>query len=85
MLDCQRTVSLLSDYLDAEEGVQWRRNVEEHLGGARGCNVVFDSTRLRLLLTGNGKTFVIPPKALARCVSALSTRLPLKLPGDCIR
>jgi anti-sigma factor RsiW len=60
MVRCKTIISHLSEYVDGEASPELRRAIEQHLRYCRRCNIVYDSTRKMLLITGDERTFEVP-------------------------
>ncbi|MDE2466372.1 MAG: zf-HC2 domain-containing protein [Alphaproteobacteria bacterium] len=60
MVSCKTIIAHLSEYLDGEATPEMRQTIERHLRGCHRCNVVYDSTRKMLIITGDERIFEVP-------------------------
>ena len=60
MLNCREVLRELESYLDDSAAVEVKKDLEEHLGHCRHCQVVMDSTRHTLKIIADCKTFELP-------------------------
>ena len=60
MVSCKTIVANLSEYLDGDASPEMRQKIEKHLRSCHRCTAVYDSTRKRLVITGDERVFELP-------------------------
>ncbi|MGC8759702.1 MAG: zf-HC2 domain-containing protein [Bryobacteraceae bacterium] len=61
MVTCRQVAAELSNLISEEVDPRLRREIENHLRHCRRCSVLLDSVRKVLIITGDERTFELPP------------------------
>ena len=60
MVNCQRVLQELSNYIDNEVNAALREQIENHLKSCRRCSVVLDTTRKTVLIYSDEGVLEVP-------------------------
>ena len=81
MLNCEKVLLEISNYLDGNLGEDLKRDLETHIRMCRHCKVVFDTTRKTIELYCDGKLFVLPDDVRTRLHESLRQKWQTKQNG----
>jgi predicted anti-sigma-YlaC factor YlaD len=65
----------LGNYLDDQVAMELRRQLDEHLGHCRTCQVVYDSAQKTLRIVTDSQVFDVPPGVAESLVSRIMSRI----------
>jgi hypothetical protein len=75
MVSCKKLADNLSLYIADEVSMELRLEIERHLSYCRRCEVLLDSVRKVLIISGDERTFEIPAGYEERLHSFLDQHL----------
>jgi anti-sigma factor RsiW len=74
-LNCKDVVKQLSDYLDGELDPALRRELSQHLGECKECDLVVNQTKLTVEIFCDAEMVELPQQVSARLHEALRRKL----------
>ena len=75
MINCQKLLVELSDYLDGELDCAFRQELEFHLKACPQCCVIVDTTRKTIEIFRDSQPYPMPEDVKARLAAALHRKL----------
>jgi predicted anti-sigma-YlaC factor YlaD len=75
VFSCDEFMAELGNYLDDQVAMELRRQLDEHLGHCRTCQVVYDSARKTLRIVTDSQVFDVPPGVSESLVSRIMSRI----------
>lgn len=75
MVSCKKLAATLSRYMDDEVSMELRLEITRHLSYCRRCEVLLDSVRKVLIISGDDRIFEVPAGYEERLHSFLDQHL----------